>query len=112
MDLLRRPRRPTHQVECRRLLGELSAVSRNDLVAHSVIADGKRDVPFVRSTDFRFAANFARFFLKAKLSPFLPSDMIEGGLCPLGQSNTQKSIGSILHHWTHTRVPWAFAPTP
>jgi hypothetical protein len=52
------------------------------------------------------------FFLKASLSPFLPSDMIEGGLCPLGQSNTQKSIGSILHHWTHTRVPWAFAPTP
>src|SRR4051794_2325755 len=28
------------------------------------------------------------FFLKARLSPFLPSDMIEGGLCPLGQSNT------------------------
>ena len=41
---------------------------------------------------FRFEANFARFFLKTKLSPFLPSDMIEGGLCLLGQSNTQKSI--------------------
>ena len=27
-----------------------------------------------------------------KAMPFLPSDMIEGGLCLLGQSNTQKSI--------------------
>jgi hypothetical protein len=32
------------------------------------------------------------FILKTRLSPFLPSDMIEGGLCPLGQPNTQKSI--------------------
>jgi hypothetical protein len=38
------------------------------------------------------ARQFARFFLKTKLSPFLPSDIIEGGLCLLGQSNTQKSI--------------------
>jgi hypothetical protein len=41
---------------------------------------------------FALKRNFARFFLKTKLSPFLPSDMIEGGLCLLGQSNTQKSI--------------------
>ena len=47
---------------------------------------------FFRSTDFRFEANFAQFFLKTKLSPFLPSDIIEGGLCLLGQSNTRKSI--------------------
>src|SRR5690349_2915217 len=32
------------------------------------------------------------FFLKTKLSPFLPSEMIEDGLCLLGQSNTHKSI--------------------
>jgi hypothetical protein len=35
------------------------------------------------------------FILKTRLSPFLPSEMIEmieGGLCLLGQPNTQKSI--------------------